>query len=164
MEGSFGFAKLSTTKDSVQTAINEVTFEEENVVVEEGFAGTVSIKHGNPDASATSANTLAIDSVVVVDGQLTIGFRFGPVSQAFFNEVRLSMIGTAKDFDYKKAADEIKQEIIEGIEPQAAQAKVRALQLFDLNGRRITTARPGIVIVKKLMSDGSVRIEKVVKK
>jgi hypothetical protein len=35
--------------------------------------------------------------------------------------------------------------------------------MFDLNGRRISSARKGLVIVKKVMSDGTVKTQKVVK-
>ena len=41
---------------------------------------------------------------------------------------------------------------------------MRAIQLFDLNGRRLTKAQKGITIVRKLMSDGSVKTEKIVMK
>ena len=45
-----------------------------------------------------------------------------------------------------------------------AEPTVRNLQLFDLNGRRVLTARKGIFIVKKQMSDGTIRTEKVIVK
>ena len=54
------------------------------------------------------------------------------------------------------------QEVLASVET-AKTAKVRGLELYDLNGRRITTARKGLVIVKKYMSDGTVKTEKVVK-
>ena len=44
------------------------------------------------------------------------------------------------------------------------EARVRGVELYDLNGRRIVSANKGIQIVKKYMTDGTVRIEKVVKK
>ena len=46
----------------------------------------------------------------------------------------------------------------------AREVRVRGVELYDLNGRRIVSANKGIQIVKKYMSDGTVRIEKVVKK
>ena len=55
------------------------------------------------------------------------------------------------------SADEIAKEL--GV----SATKVRALQLYDLNGRRIVTAQKGIQIVKKMMSDGTVKTQKVVK-
>ena len=168
LDDSFAYA---ATSDSItvetETTIDEATLEEvtkTTTIIKFAKAQAKVIGQSFPFATGSGAGALTIDSLVVTDGTLIFGVNAPSNSHTFFNEVRLSMIGAAAGFDYKKAADDIKQEIIEGIEPQAAQAKVRALQLFDLNGRRITTARPGIVIVKKLMNDGSVRIEKVVKK
>ena len=43
-------------------------------------------------------------------------------------------------------------------------ATVRAVELYDLNGRRLVTAGKGVMIVRKYMSDGTIRVEKVVKK
>ena len=45
-----------------------------------------------------------------------------------------------------------------------AAAKVRALQVYDLNGRRMIRAQKGLQIVKKQMSDGTVRVEKLIVK
>ena len=42
-------------------------------------------------------------------------------------------------------------------------AKVRAIELYDVNGRRIAKAQKGLVIMKQIMSDGSIRTIKVVK-
>ena len=64
----------------------------------------------------------------------------------------------AAGFDYAKAA----QDGIETLE--ATPNKVRTIELFDLNGRRISQARQGVVLMKKTMTDGTVSTEKVVKK
>ena len=100
-----------------------------------------------------------ITDIVVTDGQLTVGANFGPNSQWMFDQVKaILMTAPATGFDYNQA-------YLDGIDATVAQpAKVRAIELFDLNGRRINTARQGIVIVKKHMSDGTVRTEKVIKK
>jgi hypothetical protein len=66
----------------------------------------------------------------------------------------------AANVDYAKAYEDIAAGI-ETLEGTPA-AKVRAIQLFDLNGRRVMKAQKGITIVKKVMSDGSVKTEKVV--
>ena len=95
------------------------------------------------------------ENVAVTDGILTLGVNFGPKSQYEFDQVKVYLAAPAAGFDYDSA--------FTGIESAEAQT-VRALQLYDLNGSRITTARKGIVIVKKIMSDGSVRTEKVIKK
>ena len=55
--------------------------------------------------------------------------------------------------------------MIEGVEGTvAAPAQVVGIELYDLNGRRINVATQGIVIVKKYMSDGSIDVQKIIKK
>jgi len=55
--------------------------------------------------------------------------------------------------------------VLAGIdETVASNVKVRAIELFDLNGRRVTSAQRGVTIIRKYMSDGTVRTEKVMKK
>ena len=99
-----------------------------------------------------------IPNIMVLDGQLTFGFSWGPESQAFFGAIRIMLAGTA-DVDYSALYDEVAA----GIETAASKAKVRAIELYDLNGQRIPVAKKGIVIVKKQMSDGTVKMEKVIK-
>ena len=99
-----------------------------------------------------------LTDITVTDGKLTIGFYYGSDSQYFFGDAKLTLTGAAAGFDYTKATEEIGT----GIENPAT-AKVRALQLYDLNGRRIVTAQKGIQIVKKMMSDGTVKTQKVIK-
>lgn len=99
-----------------------------------------------------------IDEIEVTDGELTIGVNAGPSSHTFFNEVRIVLTAPAAGFDYAKAA----QDGIETLE--ATPNKVRTIELFDLNGRRISQARQGVVLMKKTMTDGTVSTEKVVKK
>ncbi len=104
---------------------------------------------------------IAIEGVPVVDGILTIGVNAGPSSHTFFNDVRVLISGAAPGFDYGQAY----QQALDVIDENAVQAaSVRAIELYDLNGRRISTAQKGVVIVKKYMSDGTTRIEKLIKK
>ena len=103
-----------------------------------------------------------ITDIVVTDGVLTLGFAWGGQSQAFFEYVNVLLTGAAKGFDYAKAYEEIAAGI-ETLDATPA-AKVRAIQIFDLNGRRLSKAQKGITIVKKVMSDGSVKTEKVIVK
>ena len=72
------------------------------------------------------------------------------------------MTGAASGFDYAKAYEDAAAGI-ETLEGTPA-AKVRAIQIFDLNGRRLTKAQKGITIVKKVMSDGSIKTDKVIVK
>ena len=93
--------------------------------------------------------------IPVTDGKLTLGIHFGGDAQYFFQHARLTLVGAA-DFDYANA-------VATSIE-NAAAPKVRGIQVYDLNGRRMIKANKGLQIVKKQMSDGSVRVEKVVVK
>lgn len=104
-------------------------------------------------------SNVEITDIVVTDGTLTIGANAQAGTHTFFNNVELYMTGKADGFDYGKAYDEV----MVGVEPTTKTAKVRAVQLFDLNGRRISTAKKGIVIIQKQMSDGTVKTEKVIK-
>jgi len=104
---------------------------------------------------------MSIDNVVVTDGQLTIGVKTDGASHTFFNEARLFITAAAAGFDYGKAFDEVAA----GIDvTEATPAKVLGIEIYDLNGRRINSARQGIVLVKKYMSDGTIKTEKVIKK
>ena len=116
-------------------------------------------KIGQAFPFAGGTGSLSVENLVVTDGILTIGVNAGPSSHTFFNEVRLVITNAIEGVDYGS----LYQEVVDGVEDVKAE-QVRAIQLYDLNGRRITTARQGVVIVKKIMSDGSVRTEKVVKK
>jgi len=96
--------------------------------------------------------------IEVTDGQLTLGVKWGPDSQFMFDFVNIFLAKPANGFDYGKAYEEVAA----GVDP-AKTVKVRAIQLYDLNGQRVVAAKKGIVIVKKLMSDGTVVTQKVIK-
>ena len=110
------------------------------------------------------ANVEIEEYVVVTDGELTIGAEaFGEKTHTFFSDVRLLLVEPATGFDYASEYAKLNEQIETGVEAPAA-ARVRGIELYDLNGRRIITAQKGIQIVKKYMSDGTVRIEKVINK
>jgi hypothetical protein len=136
-EGTYGYIKLSDTPD-----YND---EEGDLDPELHFAGYV---HCSGD----------IEDVEITDGQLTIGFSYGSGSQAFINEATITLTAPAIGYDYADAY----KEIVDGVET-AKTAKVRSIAVFDLNGRRVVKANKGINIVKKVMSDGTVKTQKVVK-
>lgn len=99
-------------------------------------------------------------NIVVTDGYLNVGANFGPNSQFMFDKiVAINLTAPANDIDYSALYDDVAS----GVEKVANTAKVRAIELYDLNGQRIPVAKKGIVIVKKHMSDGTVKTEKVVK-
>jgi hypothetical protein len=150
MENSFVYAKYS------DTLAPEEGMEEDR---ELNFAGTAEC----PGIGQTFPNHNAIISgLVVTDGILTIGANASQGSHTFLNDVRLLLTGAAS-VDYAALYTENAQVIETGIETAAA-PKVRAIELYDLNGRRITSARQGIVLMKKYMSNGTVETVKVVRK
>lgn len=106
-------------------------------------------------------DNITIPNVVVSDGMLTIGAVGGPASHTFFNQVKVQMVGAVEGFDYAAAY----QEVAEGIEgAEVAPAKVLGVELYDLNGHRLAKAQRGIVIMKKYMSNGTIRVEKIIKR
>ena len=147
----FVFAKTSDTPEPAEGA---------EVDREVNFAATKTIEWANRYGLGQYSMDLEhkLTDIAVTDGKLTIGFYYGSDSQYFFGDAKLTLTGAAAGFDYGKAIEEIAS----GVD-QPATAKVRALQLYDLNGRRIVTAQKGIQIVKKMMSDGTVKTQKVIK-
>jgi hypothetical protein len=105
--------------------------------------------------TTNTAATCLVEGIEVTDGVLTIGVNAGDGSHTFFNEVRLVMSNKLANFDYANA-------YTTGI-GAAEDQKVVGIQLFDLNGRHIPVAKKGVVIVKRLMSDGTIKTQKVVK-
>ena len=120
-----------------------------------------------------------VPAVEVIDGKLTIGVQFGQYpgagviqemfadenlstqdasTQYMFDAARLYLTGAKEGHDY--AADY--NQIITGV-VSAKNAKVSAIEVYDLNGRRMVKATKGLNIVKRVMSDGSVQTSKVVK-
>lgn len=99
-----------------------------------------------------------IPNIIVEDGMLTLGCTWSNLSQAFLDDVHIYLTGKA-DVDYSALYDEVAS----GVDKAAATAKVRAIELYDLNGQRIPVAKKGVVIMKKQMSDGTVKMEKVIK-
>lgn len=120
------------------------------------FAATIDLQHwgeyvGNHDN--------LLQDIVVTDGVLTIGVNFGKGAQYEFDYAKLYLYAPVKDYNY----NDVFNRVVTSIDENSKTAKVRALQLYDLNGRRIVTAQKGIQIVKKMMSDGTVKTQKVIK-
>ena len=109
-------------------------------------------------------DNLTISNVVVTDGMLTIGATAAGGSHTFFNQVKLYMAGAAADFDYAQAYDDVVAAIRGVEEIEVAPATVLGIELYDLNGRRLSKAQKGIVIVKKYMSNGTIVVEKLLTK
>ena len=145
MVGSFVFAKTSETPEAAEGE-------------DEQFAGICDVP--GIGQSYPALNT-TIEEVLVADGVLTLGANGGSSSHTFFNEVRVLMTATAAGFDYGKAYDDVLSGIdVSVVTPE----KIRAIAIYDMNGRQLEKAQRGVNIVKQLMSDGSVRTVKVVVK
>ena len=121
------------------------------------FAGYSLFEEGQVGPEATDNHE--ITDILVTDGKLTFGVNIGGNDQAFFNEVTLLLTAPAAGFDYGKAYETV----LTGVDGAKAAAKVRAIEIYDLNGKRIPAAKKGVVIVKKIMSDGTVKTEKAIK-
>lgn len=142
----FCYAKTSDTP-----AVEEGEEEDRDV----NFAATLDIEfHGQYVGNFDNE----IEDIEVLDGQLTLGVNFGQGAQYEFDRAKLFLTAPAASFNYAMAYEAVAANV-----ESAKTAKVRALQLYDLNGRRINKAQKGVVIVKKMMSDGTVKAEKVVK-
>ena len=99
-----------------------------------------------------------IEDITVVDGTLKLGLHVES-ARPFCDGVQLLLTAPAEGFNYVMAYESYST----AIDAAAAAPKVRAIELYDLNGRRIAKAQKGLAIVKKVMSDGTVKTEKVVK-
>jgi len=108
-----------------------------------------------------NAHDNLFEGVVITNGQLTLGSKFSDDGQFFFGRVSLKMTSAAEEFDYGDAYNQLPT-AIETLDGTPA-AKVRAIEMFDINGRRVAKAQKGLVIMKQIMSDGSIRTQKVVK-
>lgn len=140
---SYVYVKTSSTPDVEEGA---------DMDKDNNTAGWAQVTHQDGMAD------IEIPNIIVEDGMLTLGCTWSNLSQAFLDDVHVYLTGKA-DVDYSVLYDEVAT----GVEKAATAAKVRAIELYDLNGQRIPVAKKGVVIVKKLMSDGTVKTEKVVK-
>ena len=111
---------------------------------------------------ATDNNRIISQEIIITDGKATIGVKSSGSSTWFaLNEIHLSLVSAAAGFDYAKALEDI-DTVIETIDGAGA-AKVIAVEFYDVNGRRLGNAQKGMVIMKQLMSDGTIRTQKVVR-
>lgn len=147
IDGSFCYIKTSETPELEEGEEEDLDFH---------FAATTNFEEGQ--VGPEKENNLYIEDVEIIDGFLTLGVQFGANDQPFFNMVQLMLTAPATEFDYAKGY----QDVITGVETAKA-AKVRGIELYNLSGTRISKAGKGLVIVKKMMSDGTVKTAKVVK-
>ena len=103
--------------------------------------------------SLEPTDNLTIENIVVTDGRLVLGFHMDSTDHTFLNNFHLIMKGIAPGYQY-----------VNGIAEVAGEAKASRTEMYDLNGRRISSTARGIVIVKKTMADGTVKVEKQIVK
>jgi len=145
---SFAFYRLSSTltPDEEDDDTDEIYYE-----------GTMILGH----SGSVQGVACEFEDVEITDGRLDLGIQFKRgtgTTQYMFDRVKLYLTGAVPGYNY---ADEYEQ-IKTGVNT-AKTAKVRAIEVYDLNGRRIQKAQKGLNIVKRVMSDGSVKTDKVVK-
>lgn len=97
-----------------------------------------------------------MENIVVTDGKLTIGVQGGPSSHVFFNNVKLLMTAPAEGFDYNSAWST-------AIDENVAPATTVERRYYDMTGRSVSASSRGVMIVKEVMNNGSVRTKKVIK-
>ena len=125
---------------------------------EEGtFAGQVQMDNYG---QYSGHHDMVMENVVVTDGQLTVGVQYNDKAQFVFDKiVAINLTAPAAGVDYNA----LYNDAVTAIDAAPAAAKVQAIELYDLNGQRIPAAKKGVVIVKKIMSDGTVKTQKVIK-
>ena len=83
----------------------------------------------------------AIENITVTDGQLILGFVWGPECQAFMDEVHILMTGKAEGFDYAAAYGEAT-----GVETVKVTGKATNGAIYNLSGQRVNNSFKGLVI------------------
>ena len=92
--------------------------------------------------------------IEILDGKLTIGAHAGANdSHIFINKFGIKMVGRSANFNY---AD---NDFWTGVE-SVKDNKVVSVAVYDINGRQKYNATKGMNIVKRVYSDGSVKVGK----
>ncbi len=148
--GSFG------ERDNEESAAGSFFYAKNSQNVEGEYAASIDAP---VIGQAFPVDNIVLENVVVADGVLTIGAVGGPASHTFFNQVKVKMSGAIQGYDYGSAYEEVAAGVAETLAP----ASVMGIELYDLNGRRVKVASKGIYVIRKFMSDGSIRTEKIFK-
>lgn len=106
--------------------------------------------------STFPVGNLSIENIQVTDGQLAMGIHANATSHIFFNDVKVIMTAPVSGFDYNQAW-------AEGVEDVVAPVYPVHRSYYDLYGRCIDAEYRGVVIVRDVMSDGSIRTRKLIK-
>ena len=162
-----GFGEGETDDEKLENARatifpQEFVFVNTTATAEGEYDNQTPVVSNGTSWGATDNNRIISQEFTITDGKATIGVKSSGQNTWFaFNEIHLSLVSAAAGIDYAKALEDF----VAGIETlEGTPAKVRAIQLFDMNGRRVAKAQKGITIMKKVMSDGSIKTEKVIVK
>ena len=112
--------------------------------VEEGAELDPTVNYAGYAQVDNSGWDRSIEGIEVTDGQLTLGFVSGTVSQPFLEYVRITMTGKAEGFDYAKAYDEAITSIDETV---TVNTKVNNGVMYNLSGQKVNKSYKGIVIM-----------------
>ena len=121
--GTYGYVKTSATPAVEDGAELDMDI---------NYAGYSYIEGGNMNA---------IENITVTDGQLILGFVWGPECQAFMDEVHILMTGKAEGFDYAAAYGEAT-----GVETAKVTGKATNGAIYNLSGQRVNNSFKGLVI------------------
>lgn len=92
--------------------------------------------------------------IEILDGKLTIGAHAGATdSHIFINKFGIKIVGRSANFDYAN------NDFWTGVE-SVKDNKVVSVAVYDINGRQKYNATKGMNIVKRVYSDGSVKVGK----
>lgn len=139
----------------------EFVFVNTTATAEGEYDNQTPVKSNGTSWGSTESNRITSQEITITDGKATIGVKSSGQNTWFaLNDLQLTLVSAVTGFDYAKALETVGIETVEG----TPAAKIRAIQLFNLNGRRLSKAQKGITIVKKVMSDGSIQTEKVIVK
>lgn len=141
-DGTYVYVKLSNTPEVA---------EGEDLNPEVNYAGYAQVDNAGWNRD--------VNEITVTDGQLTLGFVSGTVSQPFLESVSVKIANTVNGTDYAS----LLQEVLNGVDIVSNAKTVNRIEMYDLNGRRAIAGK-GFFIVRKMMNDGSIVTEKVVRK
>lgn len=101
-------------------------------------------------------SNLTFKDVEIVDGKLTIGVKAAGDAHTFANNFQLFLKNKSAKFDYATS--------IKGVVDEKENATLKDVEYYDLNGRRVNGIVNGVTLIKKVYANGTVKVQKVLKK
>jgi hypothetical protein len=95
-------------------------------------------------------NNIMISNITVTDGKITVGAKAASDAHVFLNNFALFMKAKAPGFDYTTD--------VKGITD--ANATLKKVEYYDLNGRRLSGMARGITIIKWIYNNGATIVTK----